>query len=69
VNLIVFCNQEYYHLANGISMDDTNLIFNNAAQKVIKEAFKHAHFISIASYYTQVNLLPVFNNCFVVIDF
>jgi hypothetical protein len=23
-------------------MDDTNLVFNKAAQKVIKDAFKHA---------------------------
>jgi hypothetical protein len=69
VNLILFCIQEYYRLADGISEDEANLVFNNAAQKVIKDAFKHARCLSIASYYTQVNLLPVFNNCFVVIDF
>jgi hypothetical protein len=56
-------------LADGISEDEANLVFNNATWKVIKDAFKHAHCISVASYYTQVNLLPIFNNCFVVIDF
>jgi hypothetical protein len=56
-------------LADGVSVDDANHVFNNTAQKGIKDAFKHARCISIASYYTQVNLLPVFNNCFVVIDF
>jgi hypothetical protein len=69
VNLILFCIQEYYRLADGISEDEANLVFNNAAQKVIKDAFKHARCLSIASYYTQVNLIPVFNNCSVVIDF
>jgi hypothetical protein len=56
-------------LADGISEDEANLVFNNAAQKVIKDAFKHARCLSIASYYMQVNLIPVFNNCSVVIDF
>jgi hypothetical protein len=50
-------------------MDEDNLVFNNAAWKVIKDVFKHARCISVASYYTQVNLLPVFNNCFTIIDF
>jgi hypothetical protein len=40
VNLIVFCIQEYYRLADGISMDDTNLVINKAAWKVIKDAFQ-----------------------------
>jgi hypothetical protein len=49
--------QEHYHLANDVSEDEANLFFNNATQKVIKDAFKHARCISIASYYTQLNLL------------
>jgi hypothetical protein len=49
--------QEHYHLANDVSEDEVNLVFNNATQKVIKDAFKHARCISIASYYTQLNLL------------
>jgi hypothetical protein len=50
--------QEHYRLADGISEDEANLVFNNATQKVIKDTFKHARCISITSYYTQVNLLP-----------
>jgi hypothetical protein len=48
---------EHYHLANGVSEDEANLVFNNATCKVIKDAFKHARCISVATYYTQVNLL------------
>jgi hypothetical protein len=50
--------QEHYRLADGVSEDEANLIFNNAARKVIKDNFKHARCIFVASYYTQVNLLP-----------
>jgi hypothetical protein len=50
--------QEHYRLADGVSEDEGNLVLNNVAQKVIKDAFKHARCISVASYYTQVNLLP-----------
>jgi hypothetical protein len=50
--------QKYYRLANGVSEDKASLVFNNAAVKVIKDAFKHARYIYVASYYTQVNLLP-----------
>jgi hypothetical protein len=39
-------------------MDRANLVFNNATWKVIKDAFKNARWISVASYYSQVNLLP-----------
>jgi hypothetical protein len=49
--------QEHYRLADGVSEEEANLIFSNAAQKVIKDTFKHAYCISVASYYTQVNLL------------
>jgi hypothetical protein len=49
--------QEHYHLVDNISEDEANLIFNNATRKVIKDAFKHARCVSVASY-TQVNLLP-----------
>jgi hypothetical protein len=50
--------QEYYRLADGVSEDEANHVFNNATRKVIKEAFKHTRCIYVASYYTQVNLLP-----------
>jgi hypothetical protein len=60
VNLILFCMQEHYRLADSISEDKANLVFNNVAQKVIKDAFKHARCISVVSYYTHVNLLPLY---------
>jgi hypothetical protein len=49
--------QEYYRLANCVSEDEANLVFNNATWKVIKDALKHDRCISIATYYTQVNLV------------
>jgi hypothetical protein len=48
---------EYYRLTDDVSEEEANLVFNNATQKVIKDTFKHTHCISVASYYTQVNLL------------
>jgi magnesium-transporting ATPase (P-type) len=50
--------QEHYRLANGVSKDEANLVFHNAARKVIKDTFKHTRCIYVASYYMQVNLLP-----------
>jgi hypothetical protein len=44
--------QEHYCLADSIGEDKANVVFNNATQKVIKDAFKHAHYIFVASYYT-----------------
>jgi hypothetical protein len=52
--------QKHYRLADDVSEDEANLIFNNAAWKVIKDTFKHARCIYVASYYTQVNLLPFY---------
>jgi hypothetical protein len=43
---------EHYRLADDVSEDEANLVFSNAAHKVIKDAFKHARWISVASYYT-----------------
>jgi hypothetical protein len=45
---------EHFRLANGVSEAEVNSVFNNATQKVIKDAFKHACCISIAIYYTHV---------------
>jgi hypothetical protein len=45
--------QEHYRLADGISEDEANLIFNNVV-------FKNARCISVASYYMQVILLPFY---------
>jgi hypothetical protein len=49
--------QEHYRLADGVSEEEANLVFNNVARKVIKDAIKHVCCTSVASYYTQVNLL------------
>jgi hypothetical protein len=42
--------QKHYRLADGVHEDEASLVFNNA--------FKHTRCTSMASYYTQVNLLP-----------
>jgi hypothetical protein len=49
--------QEYFCLADGVSEVEANLVFNNAARKVIKDAFKHARCISVVIYYMGVNLI------------
>jgi hypothetical protein len=41
-------------LAEGVSEDVANIVFNNSARKVIKDAIKHAHLVSIFVFYTQV---------------
>jgi hypothetical protein len=61
--------QEHYRLVDGVSKDKTNLIFNNAARKVIKNAFKHTRCISVASYYMQVNLLFFYTQVFKLLIF
>jgi hypothetical protein len=43
---------EHFHLAKGISKGEAILMFNNATHKVIKDSFKHAQCISVATYYT-----------------
>jgi hypothetical protein len=43
--------QEHYRLADGISEAKANPVFNNATWKVIEDAFKHTHCISVATYY------------------
>jgi hypothetical protein len=69
VNLILICMHEHYRLDNGISEAETNLVFNNAAWKVIKDAFKHTRCISIATYYMQVKFTSLLHACVEVIDF
>jgi hypothetical protein len=69
VNLILFDMQEHYRLADSVSEDEANLIFNNIAWKVIKDAFKNDRCISVASYYTQVNLLPIYTQVLKLLNF
>jgi hypothetical protein len=49
--------KKHYRWANGVSEAEASLVLNNAAHKVVKDAFKHPRCISVATYYTQVNLL------------
>jgi hypothetical protein len=41
--------QEHFCLVEGVSE-----VFNNATQKVIKDAIKHTHLVSIVVYYMQL---------------
>jgi hypothetical protein len=44
--------QEHFRLADGVSKAEASSVFINAAWKVIKEVFKNARCISVATYYT-----------------
>jgi hypothetical protein len=46
--------QEHFRLAEGVGIEMTNIIFNKAARKVIKDAIKHARLICTTLYYSQV---------------
>jgi hypothetical protein len=61
--------QEHYRLADIVGEAEANLIFNSAARKVIKDAFRHARCISIATFYTQVKFASLLHACVEVIDF
>jgi magnesium-transporting ATPase (P-type) len=49
--------QEHHRLDDDISEDEANLVFNNATWKVIKDAFKHARYIYVTTYYKLMNLV------------
>jgi hypothetical protein len=44
--LILSCMQDHFRLAESISIDMANIVFDKVAQKVIKDAIKHARLIS-----------------------
>jgi hypothetical protein len=52
-NLIVHFVHELYRLPEGVSEDNTSLVFNNSAQKVVKDAIKHATYQSVTYYYRR----------------
>jgi hypothetical protein len=52
-NLIVYFVQELYHMVEGVPEDDTSLVFNNFAQKVIKDTIKHSRYQSITYCYRR----------------
>jgi hypothetical protein len=43
--------EKLYSLAEGVFEDDALLVFNNSAQKVIKDAIRNARYLSITYYY------------------
>jgi hypothetical protein len=49
--LILSSTHEHFRLAEGISKDMANIVFNKAARKVIKDAVKHARLVSIFVFY------------------
>jgi hypothetical protein len=52
--LILSCTQEHFYLAEGVSLDATNIVFNKVVRKVIKDAVKHAFLVSTALYCTEL---------------
>jgi hypothetical protein len=42
-------------LVEAISLEVANIVFNKVAQKVIKDAVKHARLVSTALYYSEVS--------------
>jgi hypothetical protein len=41
-------------LAEGVSLETANIVFDKVEQKVIKDTIKHAYIVSTALYYSQV---------------
>jgi hypothetical protein len=52
--LILSCTQEHFHLAEDISIEMANIVFDKAMRKVIKDVVKHAYHVSAALYYSQL---------------
>jgi hypothetical protein len=52
--LIPSCMQDHFDLAESVSMEMANIVFNKVAQKMIKDAVKHARLVFTALYYSQV---------------
>jgi hypothetical protein len=46
-------------LSDGVSEQVASVIFHNSAQKVVKDAIKHARFQSIANYHKNVLKQPM----------
>jgi hypothetical protein len=57
--LILSCMQEHFRLAEGVSLETTNIAFDKAVQKVINDTIKHARVISTTLYYLQVFYHPL----------
>jgi hypothetical protein len=55
----VNCIQELYRLPKCVSEQVAYVVFHNSAQKVVKDAIKHARFQSIAYYHRNVLKQPM----------
>jgi hypothetical protein len=69
--LILSCTQEYFCLAKAVSLEMTNIAFDKAMQKVIKDAIKHGRLVSTTLYYSQVlkHLLYLMTNYYLITTF
>jgi hypothetical protein len=69
--LILSCTQEHFRLAEGVSIEMANIVFDKAAWKVIKDTTKHAHLLSTTLYYSQVlkHLLYLMANYYLITTF
>jgi hypothetical protein len=52
--LILSCTKEYFRLAEGVSLETANIVFDKTAQKLIKDIIKHRCLVSTALYYSHV---------------
>jgi hypothetical protein len=43
--LILSCTHEHFRLAEGVSEEMANIVFNKAARKVIEDTVKHTHLV------------------------
>jgi hypothetical protein len=66
--LILSCTQKYLRLVEGVGLEMTNIVFDKAAQKVIKDAIKHVCLVSTALYYSLVlkHLLYLMTNYYLI---
>jgi hypothetical protein len=60
--LIISCIQEHFRLAEGVSLEVASIVFDKAAQKVIKDVIKHAHLVLLAGVEAFVLIFVVFND-------
>jgi hypothetical protein len=63
--------QEHFRLVEGVNIEMANIVFDKAAQKIIKSTVKHARLFSTALYYSQVlrHLLYLMANYYLITIF
>jgi hypothetical protein len=60
--LILSCIHEHFRLVEGVSLEMASIVFDKAAQKVIKDIIKHAHLVLLAGAEAFVLIFVVFND-------